>query len=241
MDIANSEATQLELQFNVKKCMIMIFMFGKKETIKKQFYIGNQPVCQIQSIKYLGFYITCNLSNEEDITIKRNKFYSEFNQILRKFHSVDQNIKLFLFKQYCLQFYGAELWFGEVKSRTALKQFAIGYHKAIKKLIGVSYHESNHYACQQAQLLIFEHYLNSLKIQFMFRLYSSPCLFIEKIMKYLLVSSVFFGEVVELSFDKYQIENLLENDRQAVVSRISFVQNHEIQMRTPLNEIFNEE
>ena len=131
MNIANSEALQLELQFNVKKCKIMIFTFGKKESIKKHFYIGNQSVCQIHSIKYLGFHITYNLSNEEDITIKRNKFYSEFNQILRKFNSVDENIKIFLFKQYCLQLYGAELWFGGVKSKTALKQFAIGYHKAI--------------------------------------------------------------------------------------------------------------
>ena len=140
-----------------------------------------------------------------------------------------------------MQLYGAELWFGEVKSKTALKQFAVGYHKAIKKLIGVSYHESNHYACQQAQLLTFEHYLNSLRIQFMFRLHLSPCLFIEKIMKYLLVSSVSFGEVIKLSFEKYQIDDLLENDRQAVISRISFVQNHESQMRAPLNDIFNEE
>ena len=72
INIVNSEALELDLQFNVKKCKIMIFMLGKKESIKKHFLIGNQPVCQIQSIKYLGFNITCNLSNEEDIAIKRN-------------------------------------------------------------------------------------------------------------------------------------------------------------------------
>ena len=69
-----------------------------------------------------------------------------------------------------MQLYGAELWFGEIKSKIALKQFAIGYHKAVTKLINDSYHESNHYACQEAQLLTFEHFLNRLKIQFMFRL-----------------------------------------------------------------------
>ena len=154
---------------------------------------------------------------------------------------MDENIKIFLFKQYCLQLYGEELWFGGVKSKTALKQFAIGYHKAIKKLIGVSYHESNHYACQEAQLLTFEHYLNNNRIQFMFKLQLSPCLFIEKTMKYLLISSVFFREIFRLSFDKYQIDDLLVNDRQAVASRICFVQNHESQMRTPLNDNFYEE
>ena len=240
MDIASSEALELDLQFNVSKCKIMVFMFGKRVSIEKQFFISNQAVCQVYSIKYLGFYVSCNLCNDEDVNIKRNKFYSEFNQILRKFHSIDENIKLFLFKQFCLQVYGAELWFGENKSKRALKQFAIGYHKAIKKLICVSYHESNHYACQQAQLLTFEHFLNNLKIQFMFRLCMSPCIFIEKTMKYLFVSSVFFSEVTTFSSDKYQIGNLLENDRQAVVSRIAFVQNHETQMRGPVNGIQNE-
>ena len=150
-------------------------------------------------------------------------------------------IKLFfLFKQFCLQFYGAELWFGDHGSRTAQRQFEIGYHKAIKKLIGLSYRESNHYGCQQAELLIFKHFLNKLKIQFMFRLYFYPCIFIEKIMKHICVSSVLINEVNQFSNDLYQIDDLLDNDRQAVVSRILYVQNHESQMRGPLNVISDE-
>ena len=87
---------------------------------------------------------------------------------------------------------------------------------------------------------MFEHYLNSLRINFWFRLQLSPCLFIEKIMKYILLSSVFLREVSKLCFDKYQIDDLLDNDKQAVVSRIAFVQNHESQMRGPVH-IHNEE
>ena len=135
-----------------------------------------------------------------------------------------------------MQFYGAELWFGDPRSKGALKQFAVGYHKAIKKLLGLSYHESNHYACQQAQLQLFDHYLNKLKIQFLFRLYFSPCLFLEKLMVYLCTSSVLFNEVKLFCNDLYQINDLFDNDRQAVVSRLLFVQNHERQMRGPLNE-----
>ena len=241
MNIVAGEALKLDLQFNVSKCRIMIFMFGKGMNIERQFLIGSQSVCHAQSIKYLGFYLTYNLCNVEDINVKRNKFYSEFNQILRKFHSVDRNIKLFLFKQFCLQIYGAELWFGDNKSKVALKQFAIGYHKAIKKLISLSYHESNHYACEQAELLIFEHYVNSLRIKFLFRLNFSPCLFVEKIMRYLLVSSVFVSEVNKFSSDMYQINDILENDLQAIVSRVAFVQNHERQMRGPVVDISSEE
>ena len=56
--------------------------------------------------------ITDNLNENEDIARVRSKFYSEFNSVLRKFSFTDKDVKLFLFKQYCLQFYGSELWFG---------------------------------------------------------------------------------------------------------------------------------
>ena len=240
MNVVNEEALKLELKFNANKCKILIFKFGKKMSFEKQFFINNQPVCHTHSIKYLGFFISYNLCNEEDINSRRKKFYSEYNQILRKFYSVDVEIKLFLFKQFCIQFYGAELWYGDSGSRAALRQFEIGYHKAIKKLIGLSYHESNHYACQQAQLLIFKHLLNKLKIMFLFRLYFSPCIFIEKIMKHISVSSVLFNEVDRFSSEFYQIYDLLDNDRQAVVSRVLYVQNHESQMRGPLNVVSDE-
>ena len=73
----------------------------------------------------------------------------------------------------------------------------------------------------------------------MFRLHLSPCPFLEKLMKYICVSSVFFKEVTELSAVKYQIYDLLDNDKQAVVSRVSYVQNHENQMREPVSETCN--
>ena len=206
MNVANEESLKINLKFNVNKCKVMIFKFGKRTSVEKQFFIGYQPVGHTRSVKYLGFYITENLSNVEDISSRRNKFYSEYNQILRKFQSVDKNIKVFLFKQFCLQLYGAELWFGDSRSKVPLKQFAIGYHKAIKKLINLSYHESNHYACQEAQLLLFDHYLNRLKIQFAFRIYLFPCLFIEKLLKYLCGSSVFLNEVNKFCHDMHQID-----------------------------------
>ena len=34
----------------------------------------------------------------------------------------------------------------------------------------------------------------------------------------------------------YQIDDLFDNDKQAVVSRVAYVQNHESQMRGPVND-----
>ena len=152
--------------------------------------------------------------------------------MLRKFSFTDNKVKLFLFKQYCLQFYGPELWFGCNKSLTAGHQFAVGYHKAIKKLLGLSYHESNHYACQEAGLYMFEHLINRIKISFASRILSKPCYFIGKNLDFFKLSSVMIREVCEILQLKYQIDSLLDNDFDAILARISYVQNHEPQTRT---------
>ena len=194
-------------------------------------HVGKSTLA-LHRIPNLGFIITNSLNNINDINRAKSKFYVEFNSLLRKFSFADKKVKLFLFKQYCLQFYGPELWFGCSKSLKAGHQFAVGYHKAIKKLLGFSYHESNHYACQEAGLYMFEHLVNKIKISFASRVLSRPCSFIAKTLDYYKISSVMIGEVYEILQSKYQIESITDNDFEAIIARISFVQNHERQTRT---------
>ena len=158
----------LKLSFNIKKSKCMVFNSPtNKLIITKPFTIEGRPLELVTTFKYLGFVINCKLCNTDDINKTRDKFYREFNIILRKFSFADIRVKLFLFQNYCLQFYGSELWFNNQGSHNSLKQFAIGYHKAMKKILGISSHESNHYACQEARLLTFENLLKTNKIHFL--------------------------------------------------------------------------
>ena len=229
---AVEEASLLDLEFNSSKSKYMVFRH-KKITFSTNcsLRIRNNTLEQVVSFKYLGFILSDRLSNTEDIARVRNKFYAEFNSLLRKFHFASINVKLILFKQFCMQFYGAELWFYDNKSKYALQQFAIGYHKAIKKLLGVSTHESNHFVCQEASLFTFEHLLNKLKLLLVMRLFSFPCSYIQKNFSFLISSSVLLSEVRDTFCDKYDIELLFEQDRDAMLSRILYVQNHETPMR----------
>ena len=128
--------------------------------------------------------------------------------------------------------YGCELWFTNSCSASSLKQFAIGYHKAVKKLLDLSTHESNHYACQEAQLLTFQHFVNKCKISTAYRLFSRPCAYILQVYDFLSVSSVFLKHVNDLLLNVYEIDSLLDNDKDAIFARICFIQNNEEQMRT---------
>ena len=51
----------------------------------------------------------------------------------------------------------------------------------------------------------------------------------------MLISSVFFDDVFSLASHEYDINNFLDNDSDAVLARIIFKQNHEVQMRSAIN------
>ena len=232
INIAYAEAQKLEMKFNIEKSKCLVFNCPRNKPSENiHFCVGNKPLERVLSFKYLGFILNSNLCNSEDVNRVKNKFYQEFNSILRKFSFSYVRVKLHLFRQFCLQFYGAELWFGNKGAVTSLKQFGIGYHKAIKKVLGLSYNESSHYACQEAELYTFENLVNKIKIMYVLRLMLSPCDFLGKINSFLSVSSVLYNEVYDILQSKYNIQSLVENDKAAIMARISFVQNREPQSR----------
>ena len=144
---------------------------------------------------------------------------------------MDKDVLLYFFKQYCLQLYSAELWIGSRYSINALKQFGIGYHKAIKKIMKLSSHESNHYACQEARLFTFNHLISKIQICAGLRFMETPCEFISKNLNFLRFSSFYYREIELMLSSKYDVDSLWENDKDAILSRIVFVQNHEPQSR----------
>ena len=232
IDVTCKETKRLKLEVNELKSKFMLFSNTSNDydnliNVK----IDGKQIDSVTTYKYLGFLITSSLNNMEDITRARNKFYSEFNFLLRHFNFADSYVKLFLFKQYCLQIYGSELWFRNDRSLSGLKQFAVGYHKAIKKILGLSYHESNHYSCQEANMLVFSHYINKIKTMTASRLFLHPCDYFKKIFTFLSLSSEFLADVQDTLSEIYDIDSCFENDRDAILARIMFVQNHEKQLR----------
>ena len=98
-------------------------------------------------------------------------------------------------------------------------------------MLGLSSHESNHYACQEALVFIFRHLINKIKVLAALRHFNSPCMFIRKNYNYFSMMSEFLLEIRKFFIDIYDIELLLQQDKDAIISRVSYVQNHESQMR----------
>ncbi|MEL6989899.1 MAG: reverse transcriptase family protein, partial [Bacteroidota bacterium] len=134
---AVEESKDIKLNFNNSKSKWMLFNSPKSKSNEvSDMIIDNEPIEKVNSFKYLGYVIRSDLSNIDDIQRALRKFYSDFNGMLRKFSFASLEVKLYLFKYFCLQMYGADLWIGNRGSLGILNQFAIGYHKAIKKMLG---------------------------------------------------------------------------------------------------------
>ena len=61
------------------------------------------------------------------------------------------------------------------------------------------------------------------------RLIYKPCNFIKRNSSYFNVSSVKYREVMDILQSKYNVDSITDNDKEAIIARIGFVQNHEPQ------------
>ena len=105
IDAAYSEALDIELKFNYEKTKCMVFRAGvhRRENANiHNFRINDNNIEFVNSFKYLGYIIDNDFYCNNDIIRARNKFYAQFNMLLRKFNFSNSNVKMFLFRKFCL-------------------------------------------------------------------------------------------------------------------------------------------
>ena len=86
-------------------------------------------------------------------------------------------------------------------------------------------------ACGMASVMTFKQFINWQKISFMYRILSRPCKFLDKCFNYFYHNSILFDDIRSILWNNYNILDLLNNDVDAIKSRIYFIQNHEPTLR----------
>ena len=228
LNILNDSLLNLNLRINPSKSSIMLITRNKRHRHSlPNVYIDNNKIPFTRVTKYLGFLIDDCLSNQDDIIKCRNKFYSTFNILLRKFHFLDPSAFFELFRSYCCQIYGAEMWYSGFGCHSLMRKFAVGYHKAIKKICKCPYYVSNTFVCNHYNVLKFEHYINSLQIKFAFNLFKSKNILINKLKDHFKFQSPFVHEICNMVDKNYDIKRLANNDCDAIMSRVWYVQRNQ--------------
>ena len=182
----------------------------------------------VKKVKYLGFIISDDLCNGPDLERSNTAFLKQFYSLYRRFDFNDCSVLLFLFQSHCTSFYGAELWSDLYKCQKEFDQLGVSYHKCIKKVMHVPPWENNHDICERAGVLLFKHLINKKIISFVFNIIKSksPCMTHLKL--YIRYYSKLKDGIRKTFRELYDIEDVLDNDLDAVIARINFVQSREV-------------
>ena len=164
--------TRHDVKYNAKKSAVMIYrsMTLKGCTIPN-FNLNGMILHVVASYKYLGHYITDDLSDDDDINIQRRTLFVQGTIILRKFNMCSLVVKLTLFRTYCSPMYTAQLWWNYKKS--TITKLQIAYHNIFKMFLGMSKYESTSYLCTLFDIQCCQSVIRKLVYGFMCRLDSS--------------------------------------------------------------------
>ena len=141
LDMVFNHLSNLDLSINTVKSKVIIFnRKGKKDQSRSlNFYINGREIEIVDNIKYLGIILCHDLSNKLDIERQSKAFLKQSFGFLRKFGTFPLDLKIFLFKTYCLSMFGSDLWSDLKGCSQALKSLKICFHKGVKKNAGNSF------------------------------------------------------------------------------------------------------
>jgi len=132
------------MKFNATKSMTMIFMphktTGRVLSTFPNFTPSGVALNVVDSCKYLGHIIFSVNDDDQDIARQMSLLYARANMLIQKFSKCSRDVKLCLFRAYCTQFYGAELW--QCFRSSVLQRFEAAYVKCVKMLFGFARRDS---------------------------------------------------------------------------------------------------
>ena len=100
-----------KMLFNCNKSFGMLFApknFNLSSSPK--LLMDNSEISFVQSVKYLGLHISSDLTDDIDIQRQVKSFYCSANKLKQQFSKYSLKVKNYLFKHFCMPFYGSHLW-----------------------------------------------------------------------------------------------------------------------------------
>ena len=132
--------------FNQKKSASLYFISKMlKGAHLPNVYLNGVLVKQVNSVKYIGHFLTCKLSDDIDIRRQCRVLKVRGNILFSKFHMRSAPVKLKLFNSYCSSLYTPHLWWNYKKM--SVTKLQITYHNILKRNIGLSKYESTSATC----------------------------------------------------------------------------------------------
>ena len=124
-----------DVKFNSSKSSIMICRSKSMLSIEfGDFLIGNDVIPYKPIVKYLGHYISDDMSDNRDIKRQYQYLYGRANMLVKKFKNCSDDIKVQLFRSYCTGMYTGQLWWNY--SKCVIRKLIVAYNRAFRLLMG---------------------------------------------------------------------------------------------------------
>ena len=136
LKICSEYGFEFDIKYNSTKSNIMIVK--SKEDRKlcfPEFCLCGQVLNVCSQAKYLGHFITHDMSDDADLGRQCRRLYAQGNTLVRKFHICSTEVKVTLFKTYCTPLYTAHLW--SRYRKCSMKKLTVAYNDCMRILLRV--------------------------------------------------------------------------------------------------------
>lgn len=136
LGICESYAETHGLKYNAVKSEFMVFKAGAKTySDVPSVRLYGSPLKRVTQFKYLGHWVSDDLSDNNDIERERRALAVRCNMLARRFARCSEKVKITLFRAYCQSFYTCSLW---VKyTQRAYSALRVQYNDACRVLFGL--------------------------------------------------------------------------------------------------------
>ena len=112
--VIEDAASKISMSFNTKKTVCMVFNPCDRRKIIcdtfPQFILAGCKLQFVEQFRYLGHLIDSCLSDDKDIQREIKALFTRTNMLCRRFKICSLQVKLKLFRSYCMCLYDAALW-----------------------------------------------------------------------------------------------------------------------------------
>ena len=168
LDVCGGFGLSHDVKYNASKSYVMCCRSRLLRDVRiPDFSIGGVPIAKVSVVKYLGHFITDDLTDDKDIARQNRVLFCQGNMILRKFHMCTVEVKLALFRAHCTSMYCSHLWWNFRKG--SMTKFVTSYHNLLKRILGLSKFESTSASCAYFRVPSCEAVLRNMIYRFMMR------------------------------------------------------------------------
>jgi len=135
-----SYAKDNDIVFNKNKSVCMVFKPVRYRLFCPIIYLDDNELEYSATVKYLGVILNHKCSDDDDMLRHLRGLYARSNTLLRKFHHCTIDIKLALFRAYCLPTYCTHLWVQY--NKCTYSKLRVAFNNVYRRILGFNRSDS---------------------------------------------------------------------------------------------------